>query len=81
MPMETDMDLTLLLLLILATPIGLLLIYTAFDGAVSIYSWMCESMDILGLIGFLAAWIFFFPVMAVASLGVGILNELNKKPS
>ena len=72
------MDLTLLLLLILATPFGLLLIYAAFDGAVSIYEWMCESMDMLGFIGFFAAWIFFFPIMAVASLGVGILNELKK---
>lgn len=66
-----------LVLALVLLALAVLIVLIAFQGAVVLFA-MAAAQGFVGLVAFAAAWVFLFPVMAPASLSIGLFIAVKE---
>lgn len=69
--MEAGVIALFIVLAVLGLFLGLIILGLAFRGGALLFLWALEQ-GFIGVTAYFAAWVFLLPLMATASIGIGI---------
>lgn len=73
--MEVGVIALFIVLAVLGLFLGLIILGLAFRGGTLLFLWALEQ-GFIGVAAYFAAWVFLLPLMATASIGIGIWLKL-----